>query len=445
MTVRRWIAAWLLAATITVATVAPAAASSPDGTDTSGTSDAVLAPELGPASVSTTSGPIETTDKKAVRSAYLRWLVPAQRVQPGWTGSTATCARGTESAASKRATIGAVNYFRAMAGLPPVAGGNAGLDDQALAAALMMDAQNALSHNPPSTWRCYTAAGYSGAQSSNLAIGSTGARAIHGYMDDFGSSNGQVGHRRWILFPAQVAMGTGSTTRANALHVVGSHGPRPPGVGWVAWPNAGYVPWSVVPTNPSKPKSTLFRWSLSSNAHPNADYSGARVTMTMNGEPLRVSQEPFQANSYRDNTLVWTARRASGKFPRGRSPVIDVHVTGIRVGSTTLSHAYTVRPFPLGPPLAPEVADPTSTGGAVTVSWSPAKKQGTPVTGYRVKLLRLHSGTTSQVTTTTVGRDQLSATFDGLLRGEVYYGVVEAKSKAGWGPEGRPNFAVRVG
>jgi len=35
-----------------------------------------------------------------------------------------------------------------------------------------------LTHTPPNTWRCWTQQGYSGAESSNLAIGTTGARAV---------------------------------------------------------------------------------------------------------------------------------------------------------------------------------------------------------------------------------------------------------------------------
>jgi len=114
--------------------------------------------------------------------------------------------------------------------------------------ALMMYAQNDIRHDPPPTWACYTAAGRAAAGLSNLYLGRAGAGAVAGYMEDPGPGNNMAGHRRWILYPPQVTMGSGSTSGSNALYVQGAQAaPSPPPPAWVPWPSPGYVPFQVEP------------------------------------------------------------------------------------------------------------------------------------------------------------------------------------------------------
>ena len=91
----------------------------------------------------------------------------------------------------------------------------------------MMSAQNQLSHNPPNTFACYTENGRNAASKSNLVLASAGPAAIDQYMEDRGAGNIGAGHRRWILFPRQTVMGSGSVgasaggkRAANALWVI---------------------------------------------------------------------------------------------------------------------------------------------------------------------------------------------------------------------------------
>ena len=122
---------------------------------------------------------------------------PSLQVPAGRTGRVAGCVPGNTSAAFEAATIQVVNYYRTMAGLPSVT-----LDSTRTAgsqsAALMMNAQGALDHNPPPTWACFTADGAFAAGKSNLALGNAGASAVVAYMDDTGTDN--LGHRRWVIF-----------------------------------------------------------------------------------------------------------------------------------------------------------------------------------------------------------------------------------------------------
>ncbi|NNF64601.1 MAG: hypothetical protein HKN07_10120, partial [Acidimicrobiia bacterium] len=157
---------------------------------------------------------IELNDKRDVVDAYHERFLPQFNVDHGWTGSVATCTAGTTSQAYEDATLETLNYFRAMAGLPAVTFDNT-FDAKAQEAALMMKARGTFEgvdpHNPDPSWDCYSADGAEAAGSSNLFLGSAGPAAIYGYVWDFGTGNESVGHRRWILDPEALTMGTGST------------------------------------------------------------------------------------------------------------------------------------------------------------------------------------------------------------------------------------------
>jgi hypothetical protein len=132
-------------------------------------------------------------------------------------------------------------------------------------------------------------------------------------MDDAGGVNSSVGHRRWILYPPQTQMGTGSipTIRdefggtlswaANALWVVTDATNRAIPPAFAAWPPAGYVPYPILPQQSG-------RWSLS---FPAADFSRARVSMECAGTNLPLALELIQ-NGMGDNTIVWRPKVTNG-------------------------------------------------------------------------------------------------------------------------------------
>jgi uncharacterized protein YkwD len=70
----------------------------------------------------------------------------------GWTGSVAACDPGTISAQVKQESIERVNAYRSLAGVPAVVVEDPALSVPAQAAAMMMKANAALDHNPPTTW-----------------------------------------------------------------------------------------------------------------------------------------------------------------------------------------------------------------------------------------------------------------------------------------------------
>lgn len=271
---------------------------------------------------------INTRSRSAVENAYKGLYLPTVDVRTGATASPSGCVRGTSSPAYQSAMLRAINFHRSLAGLAPVRL-TGSLNARAQAAALIMDANGALNHTPPSNWRCWTATGRAAASRSNLALGfNTAGATVDAYMEDFGGGNEAVGHRRWILNPFATTFGVGASGWANAMYVIAgrnSHRANPP---FVAWPSAGYFPATLEP---------MRRWSLSAG-NSATQFAHARVAVYDNG--VRVPVTKYRVHSgYAQPTLVW------------QMPVVHatdaytIKVTGIRVGHKTRSHTYMVRMF----------------------------------------------------------------------------------------------------
>ena len=306
---------------------------------------------------------VDTADREAVRLFYNRlYLEPTPPI--AWTGDYAAGAAGATGPAFQAATLQRLNWYRAMAGVPAATTLSAVHGAKAQEAALMMSANGALSHTPPSTWKLYSATGAEAAGSSNLALGATGPDAITAYIFDYGDNNAAVGHRRWILYPQTKTFGSGDVPAssnggatpglygANALWVFDGNyrGPRPRvRDDFVAWPSKGFVPYQVV----------FPRWSLS---YPGADFAQAKVSVTRNGQPVEVVVEPV-STSAGENTIVWQLAGGTPNLPHAR-PDADlayrVTVSNVAVGAQPRTFAYDVVVFD------PAVAAPSALSPAVS-------------------------------------------------------------------------------
>ena len=128
-------------------------------------------------------------DRASVVRLYHTRFLPAEVTTSGWAGNVGNCTQGTTSTAFKQSVLDRVNSYRAFAGLPPVGLFTDTKVSDTQRAALMMSANNALNHSPPTNWKCYTQGGWNGAYYSNLALGAYGFDAIDLYMDDPGTGN----------------------------------------------------------------------------------------------------------------------------------------------------------------------------------------------------------------------------------------------------------------
>ncbi len=255
---------------------------------------------------------VDTSSRETVRLFHLSVHAASEGVESGWAGDVASGIAGETTPEFQDAVIRRVNYFRALCGVPSWIRRSGFYGAKAQQAALMMSANRMLSHYPAPSWAFYTTEGAEAAAKSNLYLGGWGPSSVDGYMLDPGANNAAVGHRRWILYPNTRNMGTGDIPpqpgywAANCLWVFDSaQSTLRPGTrdSFVQWPPHGHVPYSLVPG----------RWSFS---YPDADFSGATVTMHRDGVELPVAIEPV-SNGYGDNTLVW--------IPAGMNPNATDH------------------------------------------------------------------------------------------------------------------------
>ncbi len=215
-------------------------------------------------------------------------------VQP----DVATCNPGRLSPQAAQFMMDRLNFLRRLHLLPPVT-----LDpvllDRAQQAALMQVANDALSHDPPPTWRCYTEAGAMGSRMGSLAIGpileldrqadlgQLLARQVDIYFAEPGPENRvDVGHRRWNLFPpyAQGSYGlvydplAGRVTQANSNWLF-SFDDSVPNPDFISFPERdGYLyrleGFSRLPLN-------AYRWSFSiPTVGGQSDLSQAQIRIT---------------------------------------------------------------------------------------------------------------------------------------------------------------------
>jgi len=355
---------------------------------------------------------VNPLSRTEVAALYQTTYVASQSVPAGWTGNRATCVAGTTSQAYADATLLRVNYYRAMVGLPGDVTLSNVWNGKCQEAALMMSANNSLSHTPPNTWTCYSAAGAEAAGKSNIGLGVDGAACVDLYIDDPGAGgNAAVGHRRWILYPPTKVMGTGSIPgtggrAANALWVIGGAGSRPAQPAWVAWPPQGFVPYQVLPKNSS-------RWSFS---HPGANFTGASVSMQRAGTNVTLALEA-QAQGYGDNTIVWVPQGVPITAP-ATDLTYSVTLSNVVVSGTPRVFTYTVT---IIDPYRVPVPDPLMTvrnaTNRVVVAWTNAS------TGYTLQRTQTpgNSASWANVTTTpVVVSNQFTVTINTSTNREFY-------------------------
>ncbi len=305
---------------------------------------------------------VNIQDREDSKEFFINTYLVSENLDPekviDWNGSHRTCDEGTTAQDFQNEVIRRINYFREMAGVPANITFDEEFNNNAQKAALMMSANNALSHTPPETWDCFTDEGALGASRSNLGLGSFGWTSIDRYMQDQGNGNSAVGHRRWILFPATTLMGAGNIPptnnfrETNALWVIDSNFSveRPETRDeFVAWPPPGFVPYQTV----------YPRWSFS---FPNADFSSSTVSMQQNSRSVNISVEPT-ATGFGENTIVWipTGMSSSDQWSKPNSDeTYTININNVGVGGEIKSFTYNVIVFD---PLKDTSTPPGGPGG----------------------------------------------------------------------------------
>ncbi|PRQ07683.1 CAP domain-containing protein [Enhygromyxa salina] len=211
-----------------------------------------------------------------------RWNADRADLSEGnWTGSVNGCNAGDMDGPWRNRSLAQINLYRWLADLPPVTT-SADRNTKAQACALMMQANNALSHTPPMNWSCWSGPGSEGAGSSNIA-GTAAVTAVDLYMIDYGNAS-TLGHRRWILSNSLGPTGIGSTDGYSCMWAIGGNGDA--GKQWTAWPPPGQFPSEAI--NPLWWGDGLNEsgWSLQSDE---LNLGGAAVTITSSGQDRPVT------------------------------------------------------------------------------------------------------------------------------------------------------------
>lgn len=201
-----------------------------------------------------------------------------------WSGAVNGCNKGSLGAEGHTNALKLINLYRFIADLPAVSEDGA-RSDQAQACALIMDANDQLSHGPPNNWACWTQAGSDAAGKSNISS-TPGVLGVDLYMVDPGNDT-TIGHRRWILSNSLGPVGVGSTDSYSCLHVIGGSGDA--GAAWTAWPPPGLVPYEAIHV-PTVPWAHVDQtgWTVQSDS---IDVTGAQVTVSEGGadKPVAVN------------------------------------------------------------------------------------------------------------------------------------------------------------
>ncbi|MBC7754209.1 MAG: hypothetical protein H7Z71_08235 [Moraxellaceae bacterium] len=279
------------------------------------------------------SGLIDKKNRQDVIQAFNNWYLKPS-VNLDFNGNVALCNAGTTSIEFQQSVIDRINFYRALAGLnSAVLFANQFKNNKA---ALIMDANHSLSHNPPSNWICYSAEGAAGASSSNLTLGVMGRKAIDMYMDDPGGANSPAGHRRWILYPPQSKFSTGDTPNSNSLGVFfTANNSVPAGLKFVAWPSAGFYPIELMPTSK--------RWSFSSVTLGNIAQAAVSMKNMTTGQNVPIVMEPYYPG-YGSETLVWRAEGVSAATIL-QETTFQITVSNINDAGVMKSYSYSVIAF----------------------------------------------------------------------------------------------------
>jgi hypothetical protein len=234
-----------------------------------------------------------------------RWTTDRANLSEGtWSGDVASCNAGDLSADARANALRLVNLYRWLEQLPPVVT-DPTKDASDQACALMMRANNMISHMPDSTWTCYTADGANAAGSSNVSSGPA-VSSVDSYMIDPGNPT-TIGHRRWVLSNSLGPIGIGGTDRASCMWTLNGTGKA--NKAWAAWPAPGMMPLAAItPARGMGVDST--GWSVQSDT---INLANAQVTVMMDGASQPVTVTQLLANygskyAIRFNPMGWTTQ-----------------------------------------------------------------------------------------------------------------------------------------
>lgn len=137
-----------------------------------------------------------------------------------WKGNEKKCDEGSISSDVAKKALMRINYFRTLCGLHPVKFTDE-FNKEAQKAAFIIYVNKRVSHDPDNSWKCYSeearlAAGHCNLSATDFTY-HPATSFVTGFIQDYGQSNDDVGHRRSILFSRAEAIGYGATPQTEAV------------------------------------------------------------------------------------------------------------------------------------------------------------------------------------------------------------------------------------
>ena len=269
-----------------------------------------------------------------------------------WNGNIKKCIPGDLPGSLYLKAQNRINFFRLVNGLSPVQN-NPDLNTDAQNAALLIKANNVLTHSPKSSMKCYSESASNGCRKSCIALTNWDyfkkTAFISGFIWDYGESNYSVGHRRWLLYSKLAVFGYGATnTSETVLTVDGIDYNLKSAKDFIAYPWSGYVPVNLI----------FPKWSFSIPEGNTVDFSQVKVNMTdSKGKTIKIKLLEERKN-FLDPTIVWVAKGlfSENEIQYGQNNLesngyldkkIKVEITGVIVNGEKKNYQYFVEPIKL--------------------------------------------------------------------------------------------------
>lgn len=245
---------------------------------------------------------VNTLTKIELTALYNKLYKSSEIDSINWNGQKQKCLCGQISNDIYKKAEDRINFFRVASGLNKVKI-NPKFNLDAQNAALLVNANNELTHYAKMGMKCFSKSAENGCLKSCLGFTDfknfPGTGFITGFIQDYGDDNYFVGHRKWILYTKLVEFGYGATNRSEAILTVDGVSNNPPSVpDYIAYPWNGYVPVNLI----------FPKWSFSIPEGKTVDFSQTTIKMfDGNGNELKIEALKEYKN-YLDHTIVWTAK-----------------------------------------------------------------------------------------------------------------------------------------
>lgn len=243
-----------------------------------------------------------------------------------------------------------INFFRIVSGLDLVKI-NPKSNLEAQSAAYLVKVNKMLTHYPSKSMNCYSESAANGCKKSCLGFSDfknfMSSAFITGFIDDYGTDNYAVGHRRWLLYSKLTEFGYGATENSEAILVAdGITNKKVETPEYMSYPWNGYVPANLI----------FPKWSFSIPEDKNVDFSQTKISMfDGKGNPLNIQQLQLMEN-FLDHTIVWIAtslftdddiKYSQNKMEQNGflNQKIRVHIRNVKINQEMKNFEYFVEPF----------------------------------------------------------------------------------------------------